>query len=154
MRNRFILPRTIHLGTIACAIALFAAPLFMLEGCGTSSENPGDTTNAPSSGAPATRQASPIPLSASFRSLNQNIFSQKCVSCHNSTTASGQVDFTSFDSLVHNPKHSDVVVAGKPDESHLYEVLKTGEMPPNGTALSAAEIQAVSDWITQGAQDN
>ncbi|MFL5815803.1 MAG: c-type cytochrome domain-containing protein [Bdellovibrionia bacterium] len=138
--RKFILP-----------ILFFSATLALLQNCGSSNNG---STDVASPGAPATRQASATPLTASFNSLSQNIFTPKCLSCHNSTQPLGNVDFTSYDSLVHNTRHMDVVVAGKPEDSHLYEVLKSGEMPMNAPALSAEEIQAVSDWIAQGAQNN
>jgi mono/diheme cytochrome c family protein len=140
--------------SILLAIAL-PLTLALSQSCGSSSNGSSDSASPNnSSGAPATRQASPLPLSASYNSLNQNIFSPKCLSCHNSAQPSGNVDFTSYDSLVHNTHHADVVVAGKPEDSHLYVVVKSGEMPMNASALSAAEVQAISDWITQGAQNN
>jgi mono/diheme cytochrome c family protein len=135
---------------LALALSLTFA---VISSCGSSSDNNSGAGTA-SPGSPATRQASATPLTASFNSLSQNIFTPKCLSCHNSTQPSGNVDFTTYDSLVHNTRHMDVVIAGKPEDSHLYEVLKSGEMPMNSPALSAAEIQAVSDWITQGAQNN
>jgi hypothetical protein len=50
-----------------------------------------------------------------------------------------------------------VVVPGKPDESELYRRI-TGEstptMPLNSPALSQSEIQAIHDWIAEGAPKN
>jgi hypothetical protein len=44
------------------------------------------------------------------------------------------------------------VVAGKPDESLLYQRLHAGEMPPGKKKLSAQELATVRRWIAQGAR--
>lgn len=52
-----------------------------------------------------------------------------------------------------------LVVAGKPDESMLYLVLKGSvgsveQMPQGLGKIDAAKIEAVRQWIADGAQDN
>ncbi|MBL0126671.1 MAG: hypothetical protein IPP83_04265 [Flavobacteriales bacterium] len=51
------------------------------------------------------------------------------------------------------------IVPGDPDASVLWQkVTGTGtyglNMPPNGTTLSAEELQTIRDWIEQGALNN
>ena len=48
------------------------------------------------------------------------------------------------------------VVAGDPASSTLYKELSAGKMPPapKYPPLTAEELQAVSDWIAAGAQNN
>jgi len=76
------------------------------------------------------------------------------VSCHGGAHPSGKTDLSGYDQLVHNTQHTDLVTPGKPENSHLYEMVQNGEMPPGGPALSTTEVQAVSDWITAGAPNN
>jgi hypothetical protein len=53
-----------------------------------------------------------------------------------------------------------LVIAGKPDESYLYQKLsqdkpRTGaRMPSNGDPLDAARLNLVRDWIAAGAENN
>jgi hypothetical protein len=75
------------------------------------------------------------------------------VSCHNASNPSGNTDLSSYNSIVNNPSHADLVAAGHPENSHLYEMTESGQMPPTG-ALSAAEVDAIKTWIANGAQNN
>ncbi len=134
------------LGKAAVALGL----VIIIQSCGAS--NSPDSSGAP--GSPSTRQASPQPLGPSFTSLSQNIFTPKCVTCHSGSNPPGNTDLSQYETIVHNSRHADLVVPGKPENSHLFEVLHSGEMPPNGPALSAEEIQAVSGWISGGALNN
>ncbi len=99
-------------------------------------------------GAVSPRVAQPTPPATnstpvSFSTTVQPILTQNCVSCH-----SGQgVNLTTY-SAVRN-----LVVPGNPASSTLYSVVAGGRMPPNGS-LSQAQMQAISDWIYQGAQNN
>ncbi len=43
------------------------------------------------------------------------------------------------------------IVAGKPAESHLLEVLKSGEMPKEKPKLSDADIATIEQWLLAGA---
>lgn len=46
------------------------------------------------------------------------------------------------------------IVAGKPNNSKLFEVIVNGEMPPAGEpALSADQIAAIKQWIIEGAKN-
>ncbi len=146
MKNTSCFGKTIALSLSLIAVAILA------QNCGSSDSATAPGTASP--GSPATRQTSPLPLGPSYRSLSQNIFTPKCLSCHSGPNPSGNTNFTSYDALVHNPRHTDLVTPGKPENSHLYEVLQNDEMPPNGPPLSQQEIQAVSDWISSGAQNN
>lgn len=51
------------------------------------------------------------------------------------------------------------VAPGDPEASVLWNKINFTEvyglgMPPNGTALSSAELQTIREWIEQGAMDN
>jgi len=62
-----------------------------------------------------------------------NILSTKCLGCHT-------VDWA-----------QKAVVAGKPDESLLYQLVVSGKMPKAGEKLGPAELGAVRKWIEAGA---
>ena len=103
-----------------------------------------------------------------FRGISKNIFSQNCTSCHaqNGTDApEASIDLTSFQSLMTsnsnaaNPKHAPFLVPGDPENSKMYQAVKSGSMPATedgdaGTPLSPEHIQQIYDWIKAGALDN
>lgn len=75
----------------------------------------------------------------SFRWLATNVFGPKCGTCHN---------WTNYNSVMQQ------VQAGDPQNSMLYYMVASGQMPKQGTKLSQAHIQAIWTWIQQGARNN
>ncbi len=88
----------------------------------------------------------------SYSAEIQPIFNAHCVSCH---PGNGGLDLGSWTGVLDGGSSGPVVVAGNADGSWLVQRLEGagGVMPPSGP-LPAASIQAVRDWIEQGAQDN
>ncbi|HQU41214.1 MAG TPA: PSD1 and planctomycete cytochrome C domain-containing protein, partial [Pirellulales bacterium] len=77
----------------------------------------------------------------------------KCVRCHGGEGRKADLDLTTHAALLKGGESGPVVVAGKPDESLLYEKVQAGEMPPDDKdPLSETEIAAVRRWIAEGAK--
>lgn len=111
-------------------------------------------------------------LSATLSSIQENIFTPTCAisGCHSATTASGGLSLAAgeaFDGLVNTPSSQllemNRVEPGDPDNSYLVHKISGTQttvggsgttMPQDGLALSAEEIQAITDWIEAGALDN
>jgi len=97
----------------------------------------------------------------SFANDVQPIFDQSCKSCHPS---SGNLDLTaanSYNQLVNvnaSGYSAKRVVPGDPDNSVLYKKIDGsgayGSNMPLGGNLSAAQINTIKQWITEGAQNN
>lgn len=98
---------------------------------------------------------------ASWRWIQDNIFSPLCVVCH---VAGGPADFlpldeaSSYDQLVNAPTTEGGplfrVQPGDPDNSSLVQRLEgtlSPQMPLGGAALPPDEIAAVRQWIADGA---
>lgn len=70
----------------------------------------------------------------------------------NSPPPSG-VRLDAYDHIMRSPE---LVVPGKPEESHLIKVLldPAMQMPPGLPPLPDAEIQILVSWVAQGARDN
>jgi mono/diheme cytochrome c family protein len=81
--------------------------------------------------------------SAGYSELDQKIFKSKCLSCH----SSGSTNFSSYSALMAGGS----VVAGNPAASALYQEVSSGRMPKNFPMLAENEIQAIYDWIADGA---
>ena len=79
------------------------------------------------------------------------IFSQHCAKCHHGAKACGELDLTRAEGLLAGD--SPIVVAGKPEESLLLEMVsgQAPEMPRDGPALTAEQIDLIHGWIEQGA---
>jgi len=88
------------------------------------------------------------PVTYSF--IRSTILVPKCARCHQGPDAEEGIDLTVYSSLVSNQ----VFVAGDPANSDIFMQVNAGIMPYGGPKLSADEIQAIHDWIQEGAQDN
>lgn len=108
------------------------------------------------------------PVEPTLTSIHDKIIQRSCNSeaCHGGSTPEGDLDLSTAESayaaLV--GVTSDVeptytrVVQGDPDNSLLYMVLlgtvgSLDQMPP-GFALAADEVEAVRQWIEDGAENN
>ena len=84
------------------------------------------------------------------------IFKAKCMMCHNSETALGGWDSTSYQSVMTSGESGSVVIAGDAVNSILAQRIlgkQLGIMPMSGQ-LPENELQIILDWITAGALDN
>ena len=98
--------------------------------------------------------AAPKPVS--FRADVAPILVAKCLGCHNDRKAAGGLNLKTFALLRKGGKAggAETIVAGKPDESHLVEVIRPGaepRMPLKLSPLSDAQIAAIERWIREGA---
>lgn len=111
-------------------------------------------------------------IEPTLSSIQENIFTPTCArsGCHSATSASGGLSLAegdSFGELVGTASSEvptlDRVEAGDPDNSYLLHKLRgtagdvggtDTQMPLNGSALSEDEIEAIEEWITNGAENN
>jgi hypothetical protein len=123
-------------------IALICSMLF-LQACGGGSSG-GSATN----GGPPVQGN--VGLQPTFSSIHTNIIGQVCIACHNGPGGIAELDLTTYASIVAHK----LVVPGDPDHSDLFIQVNTGAMPEGGPKLPQADIQAIHDWIAEGAMDN
>ena len=96
--------------------------------------------------------AEPAPPAKTYEAAVAPLFATKCGKCHGLEKQSAGLNLSTSAGLQRGAESGAVVVAGKPDESRLFEVLRDGEMPPDGeTPLTPAELERVRDWIASGA---
>ena len=126
------------------AVGLVVA-LGSLMSCNDSSTPAPVPTQAPGT-TPTGTPTSP-PTNATFTEVNA-IIQANCVSCHQPPNPSAGLDFTSYDSIVHNTVKTDLVVPGHPEESDL--LIHAND----NASLSGAELQVIHDWIAAGAPNN
>jgi cytochrome c5 len=84
------------------------------------------------------------------------IFKRSCVECHDKKKAKGKFRLDTFAELQKGADGKPVLVAKKPDESLLLELIKLPDsdderMPNKGSRLSDPVIAMIHRWIEQGA---
>ncbi len=81
------------------------------------------------------------------------IFEAKCSKCHGDQKRNAGLSLVTGSELLRGGESGEVVVAGKPDESLLFEMIHDGQMPPkDSTKLTTVEIELIRRWITEGAK--
>jgi hypothetical protein len=109
----------------------------------------------------------PVVVGPTLDEIQAAVFTPTCATsnCHNGANPSGGLDLrdadTSFAQLVDVPSDDDPMIfrvaPGDPDNSYLVQKIEGTaaqgqQMPPGGAApLSQAEIDAIRQWITDGA---
>ena len=77
-----------------------------------------------------------------------------CTHCHGEEEKpKGGVDLRLrrfMDKMLDEGKH--VLVPGKPDQSEMVQLIRSGEMPKKGKKMSEAELAIIEKWISQGAK--
>lgn len=80
------------------------------------------------------------------------IFKAHCFQCHGEEDKpKGGVDLRQRRLLLNRSESGQVMVPGKPTQSHLLSVLKSGEMPKGGKPLLPEQVMLIERWIAQGA---
>ena len=94
-------------------------------------------------------QEQPVPLESQILKL----FEAKCSRCHGQKLRKADLNLSTPEGILKGSETGPVIVAGKPDDSPLYEMVHSKQMPPKGEGtLSDLEIQAIQQWISAGAK--
>ena len=103
-------------------------------------QNPGGTLPLPA----------PPALAATYSSIYALIIAPKCLACHNPNGIRPGQDFTDYQSLL----ASQTITPGDAQDSDFYTECEDGEMPQNAPMLSNLELEAIANWIDDGAMEN
>ena len=89
----------------------------------------------------------------SFSADLQPVFSKSCANsgCHDDVPAHKPA--LTADKAYNAIKFGGFIDLNVPENSIIYKVVKSGEMPPTG-ALKSTDVQKVLYWIKNGAQNN
>jgi len=81
------------------------------------------------------------------------IFRENCLRCHGEKKQKGGLDLRTPAGILRGGESGEVIIAGKPGESRLLELLSKGEMPPGKkTRLDPAKQDIIRSWIAGGAR--
>ena len=79
------------------------------------------------------------------------LLAARCLGCHNPQDRQGGLDLTTAVGATKGGETGEVLVAGKPDESLLWERVSLNEMPPK-KPLTGAEKAVLKKWVEGGAK--
>lgn len=103
---------------------------------------------------PSARPRRPLdPVAAKF--FDQQvapILARHCAECHGGSEQKGELSLATEDAAFTGGATGPALVAGKPDESLLLEMIESGEMPQKRPPLTTVEKQLLRTWITDGAR--
>jgi hypothetical protein len=93
------------------------------------------------------------PENVSFSSSLIPLFTKNCATsgCHDAKPS--HAPSLTADNAFNSLKNGGYINTMIPDNSTIYEMIKSGEMPPTGP-LKPADCQKLLDWIRNGAQNN
>ena len=89
-----------------------------------------------------------------YESEVQSIIAVACVRCHNPETRKAGIDLTTPQGILLGGDSGQIVNAGQPAESLLFEMIESGQMPPPDEKgqISPAQLQKIREWIAAGAK--
>jgi cytochrome c len=142
----------VSLRTIPSTLAVVLVLTLLVSACGGA---PTPTaTKAPQPVAGTTPAAAAPAGAVSFSKDILPLFQKNCTRCHGGSSPRQGLSLDSYAAVMKGSSGGAVVVAGNPDKSALYSLVKSGAMPFGGSKLADADIQKISDWITAGAPNN
>src|SRR5262245_7120899 len=107
------------------------------------------TTPSPVEGAARSAPAGPV-----FEKDVLPILRAKCIQCHGEKVQKSELNLSTPAGVKRGSASGPIVVAGKPDDSLLLEVVREGLMPPakKGVPLAPNEVELLQRWIESGAR--
>lgn len=92
------------------------------------------------------------PPEINFADQIQPLFKRHCVRCHGGTSPKAGLNLTTGPAILKGGETGAVIVATKPDESVLLELVESGKMPPEKEKrLSKEDVALIRRWIEAGA---
>ncbi len=108
----------------------------------------------------ATSEKGETATSVSYYKQIRPILQAHCQGCHQPAKSGGDYVMTAFESMLAGGESGvEAIIPGKPAESYLIDQItpdKDGKaaMPQDKPALSAGELELITNWIAQGAVDD
>jgi len=100
-----------------------------------------------------------IPTSGSYSVTVHRIFDRSCNTsgCHGSVNPGAGLELTSWDKLIAGSRFGEVIIAFRPEESHLIDHLTgvaTPRMPLSRDPLPESQIETIRRWVAAGARND
>jgi hypothetical protein len=78
------------------------------------------------------------------------ILTKQCLGCHGGLRQQGKLDMRTLPAMLKGGKAGPAVKAGDPSASEMWSRIASDDMPPHEKKLSAAEKNAIKQWIAAG----
>jgi mono/diheme cytochrome c family protein len=106
--------------------------------------------------AAATQPAVQSPQGATVSFVNDvfPIIQSRCINCHGGDRTEEGLVMLTYADIMAGSDNGPVITAGDAENSLLAELVSTQKMPKRGPKLTPPQVQAIIDWINQGALDN
>ena len=103
------------------------------------------------------RQDLPVGDQVDFVQHIKPILEERCIQCHNTGSAPGQISFESREQAFAQGKHGRAIVPGDPDSSRMVSFINAPRdsaeaMPRVGHQISTDEAETIREWIAAGAK--
>lgn len=87
---------------------------------------------------------------SSFDQVIAPLLANRCLNCHEGPQAKGKLDLSRKDKVLAGGRSGPALVAGKPEDSLLWQLIDKNKMPPKHP-LPAGERALIKAWIASGA---
>ena len=82
------------------------------------------------------------------------ILEQHCTECHSDENAELGLKLDTYEGLMAGSDYGTVVEAGDAAGSLLVDMIAAGDMPEDGDAMPADQLEVIKTWIDEGAEKN
>lgn len=90
----------------------------------------------------------------SFETEVLPILEKHCSECHSEENAELGLKLDTYEGLMAGSDYGTVVEAGDANGSLLVDMIASGDMPEDGDAMPADELEVLKTWINEGAEKN
>ncbi len=134
-----------------CVLARTCLIILLIAAVSGCNSEPSDSDGAESA---ATTGSPPVTYAANI----QTIFEENCAKCHidrDPGKERGELRLDSLENALKGGKSGTVIQVGNSAESLMYQYVSgthpDRKMPPKGDPLPADKVEAIKNWIDQGA---
>lgn len=97
------------------------------------------------------------PIQPKFTSIQKKIFNTRCTHCHSNGGKAARVPLQTYNDFLESPR--EIVIPGNVNESGLVISITREDqkkMPPleSATPLTHEEIEAIKEWVANGALED
>lgn len=89
---------------------------------------------------------------SNFKAIDSWVFKTRCIECHGPQKKEKDIDLSSYEKIFSGAIFPPLIIPGFPEKSSLYESIVKGRMPKGKAPLKKKELQAIYDWIKNGAR--
>jgi len=96
----------------------------------------------------------PAEMTVSFSEEVFPIIQSRCINCHGGDRTEAELVLRSYEDLMAGSESGQVVIPGDAENSLLVQLITELKMPKRGPKLTPVQIQTITDWVNQGANNN